>query len=161
LAKKTEQRKTMSENSPKCNLYSQAEKEKVFWTEGLRHECQRCLNCCSRPGLVHFSKADVARSSQYIGISESEFIDRYLIRDFDAFVLVVDDGEICPFLEGNSCKIQEKKPLQCRSFPFWPENLVSSATWDEVLQDCAGKDKGELISAKTIQNWLEKQKKLE
>jgi Fe-S-cluster containining protein len=41
-------------------------------------------------------------------------------------------------LKGDDCSIHEIKPMQCRTYPFWPENLQSEKTWLAEKSYCEG-----------------------
>ena len=40
------------------------------------------------------------------------------------------------------CGIYEARPLQCRTWPFWPENLESKADWEAETRKCPGMNTG-------------------
>ena len=44
------------------------------------------------------------------------------------------------------CTVYEARPTQCKTWPFWPENLESRDAWLEAKRDapCAGMESGEL-----------------
>ena len=53
----------------------------------------------------------------------------------------------CVFLERDDegkagCSIYPVRPSQCRSWPFWPENLRSSTAWQRAAVTCPGMAKG-------------------
>lgn len=78
----------------------------------------------------------------------------YHLKEFQA------RGE-CLFLKDRACTVYEGRPTQCRTWPFWPENM-GAKSWDlEVASYCPGAGKGELISAETIQAALDAQVKSE
>ncbi len=57
----------------------------------------------------------------------------------------------CVFLDGHKCGVYEARPLQCRTWPFWPENLEKKA-WDrDVAPFCAGVGKGRVYSIAEIE----------
>jgi Fe-S-cluster containining protein len=60
----------------------------------------------------------------------------------------------CRFLEGKRCQVYEARPAQCRTWPFWPENMNAKA-WDrEVVRFCPGVGRGRKYSAEEIQGLL-------
>jgi hypothetical protein len=40
------------------------------------------------------------------------------------------------------CRLYKSRPRQCRTWPFWSENLNTPAAWAEVAKDCPGMNKG-------------------
>ncbi len=40
------------------------------------------------------------------------------------------------------CAIHEVRPNQCRTWPFWTENLRSQAAWERAAERCPGMDSG-------------------
>jgi len=78
-------------------------------------DCMACANCCKTTGPMLLS-ADIARISKKLKLSESAFVETYLVRDNDGdFVF---KSMPCPFLhEDNACGIYEYRPKACREFP--------------------------------------------
>lgn len=44
----------------------------------------------------------------------------------------------CIFLRDGKCQVYGARPKQCRTFPFWPENLESEKAWEETAKRCEG-----------------------
>lgn len=49
----------------------------------------------------------------------------------------------CVFLRRDTqgkamCSIYPVRPVQCRTWPFWPENLASRRAWDDAAEGCPG-----------------------
>jgi Fe-S-cluster containining protein len=64
------------------------------------------------------------------------------------------NGE-CIFLKKNKCSVYKARPTQCRTWPFWPENM-SSKTWNkEIVNFCPGVGKGKLITKNKINSFLQ------
>jgi Fe-S-cluster containining protein len=56
----------------------------------------------------------------------------------------------CSFLDGKRCSVYEGRPSQCRTWPFWPENM-NARTWNrEIVPFCPGVGKGRLYTAEEI-----------
>lgn len=46
----------------------------------------------------------------------------------------------CIFLRGTECIVNDAKPLQCRTYPYWPE-LMDPEAWEAERSDvCEGID---------------------
>ena len=59
----------------------------------------------------------------------------------------------CPLLTAEkACSVHPVKPMQCQTFPFWPELIEDPLAWDEAKSYCPGMDaaNGRLYSAEEI-----------
>lgn len=129
-----------------------------FIAAGLRFECTACGKCCVNHGdyeLVFLTEQDIVRASEKLDLSRKEFLERHTRRVHGDRVLQ-DKGERCVFLDADGlCRIYEARPLQCRTFPFWKENL-NPRTWKSVVaRDCPGVGRGKVTSRSRIEMFLE------
>ena len=87
--------------------------------KGQRWQCQRCGNCCKWPGDVRIDDDEVKTIADFVGLSEADFLDQFtrLRTDRRGLSLIEKDNHECIFLDGNTCKINDVKPNQCRGFP--------------------------------------------
>lgn len=114
--------------------------------QGLRFECQPgCTDCCTQQGFVYLNQADVERAAVFLGMEAAEFERRYVYRTRHKMRFRVAKDTHCYFLEGGGCGIHPAKPLQCRTFPFWPELVASARAWKQTSKRCPGIGKGDLI----------------
>jgi len=121
-----------------------------FFDQGIRFECQRCGACCTgEPGIIYVDNDEVLRITEYLSIRISVFIEKYLypIREGHS-ILEHDDGR-CFFYE-DGCKIYPVRPDQCKTFPFWFENLRSFKKWQRISKECPGIGCGRLYSKTQI-----------
>ncbi|MBM3198930.1 MAG: YkgJ family cysteine cluster protein, partial [Chlamydiae bacterium] len=44
----------------------------------------------------------------------------------------------CIFLKDKRCTIYPVRPKQCKTFPWWTENLSSPKAWEEAAKSCEG-----------------------
>ena len=62
----------------------------------------------------------------------------------------------CVFLQKNAngkhlCSIYSVRPLQCRTWPFWSNNLKSTNAWAEASLKCPGMNNGRQYSFDSIE----------
>ena len=137
-------------------------KDKKFWSEGLKFECQGSGQCCvSRGGYgyVYVNKTDRARLAKKLKMRPSAFTKKYC-EQLDGIWKLKTDHE-CIFLEGKRCSVYTARPTQCRTWPFWPE-VLNAKTWNkEVATFCAGVGKGRVWTAQEIEVQLKAQIKSE
>jgi Fe-S-cluster containining protein len=62
----------------------------------------------------------------------------------------------CVFLNGKRCNVYGARPKQCRTFPWWSENVATPKDWEETAQRCEGVNHPDapLISLQEIQKHL-------
>jgi Fe-S-cluster containining protein len=81
--------------------------------------CQRCTACCRWPGDVRLEDDEIPRIAAFLGLTESEFIERYtrLRTNRQGLSLIEREGHECIMLDGDACRIHPVKPAQCEGFP--------------------------------------------
>ena len=127
-----------------------------------------CGNCCTGPpGIIAFTREEGERIAARLGISYDDFYERYT-HDTPAGrslnEVETEHGHDCVFLDrtspearslrggsgGGVCTLYEDRPLQCRTFPWWPQNLESERAWRRAARACEGIGKGDLVPAEAI-----------
>jgi len=112
----------------------------------MRFECQPgCVRCCTRKGVVYLTRKDIARIAAHLGLARAEFERRYVCGRAPLRRFRLRSGRPCPFLMADGCSIHAVKPLQCSSFPFWPELLSSAAERGRAAKYCPGMNRGKLV----------------
>jgi hypothetical protein len=110
---------------------------------------------------VYLTPKDVRRFAEFFGLSSAQFKKQYC-GSKDGNVFLVDSPEAwgdCMFLEnGNRCGVYEARPEQCRTWPFWPENMKAKIWRREIQSYCPGVGKGRLHTREEIEKILESQK---
>ncbi len=135
-------------------------KGKEFYKNGIRFGCKGDGKCCvsrGRYGYVYLSFNDRRRLARHFGISTAEFTEKYIEQEDGMYQLKYRDAD-CPFLADNRCSVYESRPWQCRTWPFWPENMDSRVWESEVQSTCPGAGKGRLYTAEEIEEILRKKK---
>jgi hypothetical protein len=83
---------------------------------------------------------------------------RYVVKDPDGEVSLKmrANGDCIFWNEG--CSIYSVRPRQCRTYPFWSENLESLEAWAEVKETCHGAGSGKLYKLEEIRSILKGRK---
>ncbi|TVR03797.1 MAG: YkgJ family cysteine cluster protein [Spirochaetaceae bacterium] len=136
-----------------------------FYSKGLRFCCTECSLCCRfDSGYVFLSQSELSRLADRFSLSHERFIERYC--------RVIDLGVVsrltlreqknldCVFWKHGGCTVYEDRPLQCRSFPFWPAHMSTPEQWLDLERECPGINVGPTHTAATIDAWLETRERL-
>jgi Fe-S-cluster containining protein len=129
-----------------------------WWDEGVCFSCLSCGRCCGEsPGTVSFTEAEESAMSSALGISVFEFRALYVWRRYGAPSLRERENYDCVFLERVPllrCGIYDVRPLQCRTFPFWPEVMRSRSSWGRFADSCPGMNQGAFHDSRDIASLL-------
>jgi Fe-S-cluster containining protein len=135
----------------------QTEREGPWYRDGLRFECRPdCGVCCTNHedyAYVYLADGDLERMAELLQMTPEAFEEQYTTSDDGWTVLRMDEPD-CPFLEQGRCRVYEARPTQCRTFPFWPENLSSAVRWRRLRRFCPGVDSGDLHPLRVIRSHL-------
>ena len=84
---------------------------------------------------------DAETLAKHHRLEMEEWLERDCRQTIDGrFVLKSDPiTDICIYLsEDKKCSVYESRPAQCKSYPFWPENLRSERSWKRTIEECPG-----------------------
>jgi Fe-S-cluster containining protein len=120
----------------------------------LRFDCTRCGRCCVAGGgyYVFLDENEAEEIRIHLQLSRRWFRRRYLSRlpDGDLVASWQSDGR-CVFLdERGECGIYTVRPVQCRTYPFWPEIVNRQRNWRQESRRCEGIDRGEAVPVSRI-----------
>lgn len=131
---------------------------KLWSPEGLRFKCTGCGKCCSgTPGYVWVNKQEIQDMAAFLQISEETFLKKYTRQVGNRIALLeVKKGQNfdCIFLKDKACSLYSVRPTQCRTYPWWKENISSKEGWEEAAQICEGINhpEGALFSPEEIES---------
>ncbi len=129
-----------------------------WYAEGLKFTCTQCGNCCTGgPGYVWISKGEIALLAEHLKITPADVVAKYCRKIDGKFSLKERRSPAglydCIFLKEMSvpkqgddkvvqtiraCSVYSVRPLQCRTWPFWPENLSNEQAWNHAAKRCHG-----------------------
>jgi Fe-S-cluster containining protein len=129
--------------------------DKPWYANGLRFQCQRCGACCRNHGeyaYVSLTEVELREIPAFLGLTPEEFRARYTETEPGTLPTLRMDRPACPFLTADqACAISPVRPMQCRTWPFWTENLVRE-TWDGPVRECCpGIGRGPLHPAEEVE----------
>ncbi len=127
---------------------------KPWYHKGLRFECTQCGQCCASNGeyeYLYLSDHDVAALAAQLGEDEATFRAQRCELE-EGYTVLHTPGETCPFLGADRrCQVYAARPMQCRTWPFWQENLKQERWQGPVKAICPGIGKGPLYSAAEVE----------
>jgi len=96
--------------------------------------------------------------ADYLGISLPTFIKQHTHKVYGRRSLSehrTKHGYDCTFLDRSAdgkalCSVYPVRPQQCRTWPFWKENLESPDDWEHTEQVCPGSGQGQLYPIEKI-----------
>jgi Fe-S-cluster containining protein len=128
--------------------------QQEWYAEGLRFECTQCGNCCTGPpGYVWITEEEGRLMAEALGETEDEFLEKHT-RELRGRRSLNERGTVhgfdCVFLDRETapgkalCRVYLARPAQCRTWPFWPENLHSQDAWASARRNtpCPGMNHG-------------------
>lgn len=139
-----------------------SKKLSVWYEKGLSFQCTECGRCCTgSPGAVWVDKKEIEDIAKFLSITVEELEKTYTRMLGNRKALKEKppkNGDFdCVFLENNRCSIYPVRPKQCKTFPWWKENLTSEEAWNEAASYCEGinKENAPVFSAEEIHDRLQ------
>ena len=132
----------------------------------LPFNCTACGKCCKTTGSVYLSPSDVRRASDVLNMTQNAFLKEYAAKFGNAptgrwaQLKEKQDAQglpACIFLDldTNHCQIYEARPVQCRTYPFWPVVLQSIESWNDECRSRDDQDDSGLSKWTTIDGGCE------
>lgn len=126
--------------------------DETWYAEGLSFSCTRCGACCTgAPGYVWVDLGQITRLAEFRGESVEQFSRSFVRRVGNRYSLIERPDGDCIFWERDGgCTVYPARPTQCRTWPFWPENVETPEDWERVVQVCPGSGQGRLYTVEEI-----------
>jgi Fe-S-cluster containining protein len=132
---------------------SKKAKTKPWYRDGLSFECTRCGACCTgAPGYVWLNAEEIARLAEYRSETVEQFTKQFVRRVGQDYSLIEKPGGDCIFWDKTAgCTVYPARPVQCQTWPFWPDNIASPEAWESVKRVCPGSGQGQWFSLEEIE----------
>ena len=130
----------------------------------IRFKCTQCSQCCygGKYAYVRANTEEINKITQFMNVDLDTFKDDYLVKLVDhgygirmtQSLLAKAAGKKghCVLLdEHGKCSVYPVRPTQCRTYPFWPEILISEEKWNDEVHRCEGINSGEIIDTEHIE----------
>jgi Fe-S-cluster containining protein len=111
-----------------------------WFSKGLSFQCTGCGKCCTgSPGYVWVTEEEIQSMADYLKMTKEEFIKQYVRQVGHRLSLRERPRNFdCVFLKDKQCTLYPVRPKQCKTFPWWKENLSSVEAWEEAAKWCEG-----------------------
>lgn len=126
---------------------------KPWYGEGLRFACTACGDCCTGgSGYVWVTPDEAAGLASAVGRSLSAFAREFLRTVNGRLSLRENAAGDCLLLDPGSrrCRAYDRRPCQCRTYPFWPGLVATAESWADEARRCPGIAGDTLVPAVTI-----------
>jgi Fe-S-cluster containining protein len=121
----------------------------------LRFECTGCGACCTQRGSyahVYVNDEEASALAGHLGVSVATFRRRFTFVDREGWRQLRFDTGACTFLdpETKRCTVYAARPVQCRTFPYWPELFDSKGWTADAKALCEGLGRGAFVTRREV-----------
>lgn len=118
-----------------------------WYSNGLPFDCTECGKCCKTQGSVYMNPIEIRNACNHLNITSSQdFMDLYASQVLhsnnreEAWIRLKNNEEgACVFLNAeNQCGIYAARPVQCSTYPFWPNIMQSRESWNDEVRKADG-----------------------
>ncbi|MGL4943257.1 MAG: YkgJ family cysteine cluster protein [Thermoguttaceae bacterium] len=124
-----------------------------WYTNGLAFECEACGGCCGGgPGFVWVTEDEITALAAAMQTPRDVWEKKYVrtVRSGRKTLRELDNYDCCLLRVDGGCSVYLSRPLQCRTWPFWPENIASKSEWKSRTRNCPGCGNGRTFTEKEI-----------
>jgi hypothetical protein len=115
-----------------------------FFDGGLTFACTQCGKCCTgEPGEVIVNDKERAALARHLKLTPEEVRKQFCRSHRGKLLLKEKVNGDCIFYK-DGCTVYPARPMQCRTYPFWVDNLRSEEAWADTCAACPGIGEGRL-----------------
>ena len=136
--------------------------EEYWYKNGLRFGCRQCGGCCTgEEGFVWVTEEDIAALAKVYDLSPYEFEVNFvrLVEGKRKSLREFPNGDCVLFnRRTRKCMVYDIRPIQCRTWPFWEQNIDCPNSWKKTARFCKGcnNPQGQLYTIEEIRERAEK-----
>jgi hypothetical protein len=120
-----------------------------YWKDGVSFGCTGCGRCCQNEGEVWLNTEEISSIVSDLKLPADDVLNLYSEEVRGGWIklkskVLPDDSnhessmthkEQCIFLDSNgkTCSIYKSRPIQCRTYPYWPRLLSNQSEWDAEI----------------------------
>lgn len=115
--------------------------KKMLGDKEFDFKCTACGSCCKGAGIIYFLPHELNRIVEFLNLAEDKAysLKKRIISSRSNGYYLYDSEEDCLFLGSDGlCSIYEVRPVQCRSYPFWPSLFQSRKTFQALKKESNG-----------------------
>lgn len=122
-------------------------------------QCSGCGECCRGDPDTHYIEllpGEAKAIYKYLDIGRKAFERDYMVNlpAIGKGVRITEQGYCSLLSSDKRCSVYEVRPLQCSSYPYWPEVMHSRATWNAEATRCEGINQGNAVKPEEIDSQL-------
>ena len=96
--------------------------------------------CTGKPGYVWVTEEEIQKIAAFLNISVEKMMKTYVRQKENRYALIERKSMNydCCFLKDKKCQVYPVRPKQCRTFPWWIQNLKTRESWITAARECEG-----------------------
>lgn len=132
-----------------------------WYRNGLRFGCKQCGRCCTgEEGYVWVTEEEISQLAESLGLARIAFENSFVRSVHGKKSLIEFSNGDCVLFnaESKGCRAYQKRPAQCRTWPWWPQNLDRPNSWKKAAKFCHGcnNPNGKLFTEEEIKQEMNK-----
>lgn len=126
----------------------------LWYKDGLKFECRQCGRCCGgAPGYVWVTDEEIVAIATELKYARAEFESKFVysvgkrksLKEMGNYDCILFNSET------QKCRLYGVRPMQCRTWPFWNQNIDLPNSWKKTAKFCPGCNRGPIHTLEEIE----------